>query len=111
MKEKILIFENGLDDRAVEAHQAGDVKVALKSTERSLKGLFLRQDGKPGIWLYLFVKDTGEPYPQNHPWRPMRVGEVAKRYSGQSVPPAGFLRNRRFLSAKKPWNLITCFGG
>ena len=95
MKEKILIFENGLDDRAVELTKLAMSKVALKKHGKELeKGYFCAKDGETGHLAFtFFVKDTGEPYHKTTRMEAYEKSrEVAKRYSGQSVPPAGFLR-------------------
>ena len=64
LKEKILIFENGLDDRAVELTKLAMSKVALKKHGKELeKGYFCAKDGETGHLAFtFFVKDTGEPY-------------------------------------------------
>lgn len=95
LKEKILIFENGLDDRAVELTKLAMSKVALKKHGKELeKGYFCARDGETGHLAFtFFVKDTGEPYHKTTRMEAYEKSrEVAKRYSGQSVPPAGFLR-------------------
>ena len=95
LKEKILIFENGLDDRAVELTKLAMAKVAQKKHNKELeKGYFCAKDPETGHLAFtFFVKGTGEPYHKTTRLEAYEKSkEVAKRYSGQAVPPAGFLR-------------------
>ena len=56
LKEKILIFENGLDDRAVELTKLAMSKVALKKHGKDLKRVISApRMGKPGIWPLPFL--------------------------------------------------------
>ena len=68
-------------------------KVALKKHGKELeKGYFCAKDGETGHLAFtFFCKGYRRALSQNHPYGAYEKSrEVAKRYSGQSVPPAAF---------------------
>ena len=94
MKEKILIFENGLDDRAVELTKLAMTKVAFKKHQQELeKGYFCAKDPDSGHLAFTFF-DKGSKEPCHKATRMEayeKSREVAKEYD-KKAGQTGFLK-------------------